>query len=112
MLYHSFTWLLVGALAVQKSIAEPLFHQQVPISTAEIIETAHEAAVFQATTDLLSSESFVTSCSSCISLLQVVKNLAYISESLFLSTLTSVCKRAGIDPIVVSMFAKSPCKEG
>ncbi|GAB5593233.1 hypothetical protein Unana1_08133 [Umbelopsis nana] len=97
MLYNSFTWLLVGLLVVRKSVADS---QQIPISNADAIATAQAAAVLQATDDLLSSESLVASCSSCISLLQVSKNLAYISEGLFLSTLTSVCKRAGVDPTV------------
>lgn len=99
MLYNSFTWLLIGLLVVRKSVADS---QQIPISNADAIATAQAAAVLQATDDLLSSESLVASCSSCISLLQVSKNLAYISEGLFLSTLTSVCKRAGVDPTVVS----------
>ncbi|KAG2180399.1 hypothetical protein INT44_003403 [Umbelopsis vinacea] len=100
MLTHSLKWLLLGALAAQHSVAEPLFRQQTPDITINSFHTAQEAAVLKATTDLLAAESLVASCSSCISLLQVVKNLAIISESLFLSTLISVCKRSGFDPIV------------
>lgn len=103
MLTHSFKWLLLAALAAQHSVADPLFRQQTPDITVNSFHTAQEAAVLQATTNLLAAESLATSCSSCISLLQVVKNLAIISESLFLSTLISVCKRSGFDPIVVCL---------
>lgn len=43
--------------------------------------------------DLVQVESIATSCSSCISLLHIIKKMSYMPESFLISTLTKVCKR-------------------
>lgn len=43
--------------------------------------------------DLLSANSIKTSCSSCISLLHIIKKMSYMPESFLVNTLTKVCKK-------------------
>ncbi|KAJ2955277.1 hypothetical protein NQZ79_g8696 [Umbelopsis isabellina] len=100
MLFQSIVRLLVGNVFVLTTLAADILQQQSNPVFGDGLETVHEAAVFDAAQNLLSAQSVATSCSSCISLLQVVKNLAYISEGLFISTLIGACKRAGLDPMV------------
>lgn len=104
MLFQSIVRLLVGNVFVLTTLAADILQQQSNPVFGDGLETVHEAAVFDAAQNLLSAQSVATSCSSCISLLQVVKNLAYISEGLFISTLIGACKRAGLDPMVVGSF--------
>lgn len=47
----------------------------------------------QLTDDLLEVESIKSSCSSCISLLHVVKKMSYMSEAFLINTLMKVCKK-------------------
>jgi sphingomyelin phosphodiesterase len=101
MLFQSIVRLLIGNVFVLTTLAAEIVQQQSNPVFGDRLETVHEAEVFDAARNLLSAESVATSCSSCISLLQVVKNLSYISEGLFISTLISTCKRAGFDPLVV-----------
>jgi sphingomyelin phosphodiesterase len=56
-------------------------------------EIAIQNEVFQLSDDLFEAESIVTSCSSCISLLHVIKKISYMSEAFLISTLTKACKR-------------------
>ncbi|CAM0138790.1 unnamed protein product [Umbelopsis sp. WA50703] len=100
MLFQSIVRLLIGNVFVLTTLAAEIVQQQSNPVFGDRLETVHEAEVFDAARNLLSAESVATSCSSCISLLQVVKNLSYISEGLFISTLISTCKRAGFDPLV------------
>ncbi|KAI8329539.1 Metallo-dependent phosphatase-like protein [Chlamydoabsidia padenii] len=50
--------------------------------------------LYDTTQKWLTSQSMSSSCSSCISALQLVKSLSYTSESLLVRTLTNVCKRS------------------
>ncbi|CAO3591762.1 unnamed protein product [Absidia cylindrospora] len=58
-----------------------------------IDQNAAEDLLFHTTEDWLEAESLTSSCSSCISALQLVKTLSYTSEALLIRTLTNVCKR-------------------
>lgn len=52
-----------------------------------------EDKVYNAAEEWLHADSIAKSCSSCISLLQVVKNLSYMSEGFLLAALANACKR-------------------
>jgi sphingomyelin phosphodiesterase len=55
--------------------------------------------------DLVQAESIATSCSSCISLLHVIKKMSYMPESFLINALTRVCKRTQkVDDEVVSLM--------
>ncbi|KAG2235672.1 hypothetical protein INT48_008548 [Thamnidium elegans] len=62
-------------------------------STFSLPELQIQNDLNQLTDDLLQVESITTSCSSCISLLHLIKKMSYMSESFLISTLTKVCKR-------------------
>ncbi|KAI9253659.1 Metallo-dependent phosphatase-like protein [Helicostylum pulchrum] len=62
-------------------------------STFSLPELQIQNELNQLTDDLLQVESITTSCSSCISLLHLVKKMSYMSESFLINTLTRVCKR-------------------
>lgn len=61
--------------------------------------------VYQLADELMEVDSITTSCSSCISLLQVIKKMSYFSEGFLINTLTKVCKRTKrVDDEVVSIY--------
>lgn len=64
-----------------------------------------EQKINEYTDTLMESNSLKSSCSSCISLLQVLKKMSYFSEPFLISTLTKVCKRTKkVDDEVVSIL--------
>jgi hypothetical protein len=65
-------------------------HQQTVLNQPEI---AIQNEVFQLSDELFETESIITSCSSCISLLHVLKKISYMSEAFLINTLTKACKR-------------------
>lgn len=53
---------------------------------------------------LVESENFMTSCNRCISTLQLLKRIAYLPESFFVSTATTMCNQLKkLDTEVVSL---------
>ncbi|KAI9473630.1 MAG: Metallo-dependent phosphatase-like protein [Benjaminiella poitrasii] len=69
--------------------------QQTVFSSYNPEEVAIQNEVFRLTNDLFEAESIFTSCSSCISLLQIIKKVSYMSEGFLIRTLTKACKRTG-----------------
>ena len=86
--YISYALFLLSANLI---IADNLPQQQQQIAFNS--QTQIENELFQLTDDLFETESILTSCSSCISLLQVLKKMSYMSEGFLISTLTKMCKR-------------------
>jgi sphingomyelin phosphodiesterase len=81
--------------------------QALPHYLQDPFENAHHAEaeelLYDTTQRWMSAQSVTSSCSSCISALQLVKSLSYTSESLLVRTLTNVCKRSKrMSPEVVS----------
>lgn len=75
--------------------------QQIPFSNQP--EIAIENEVYELADDLMQVDSVATSCSSCISLLHIIKKMSYMSEGFLIRTLTNVCKRSKkVDDEVVS----------
>ncbi|KAI8365386.1 Metallo-dependent phosphatase-like protein [Radiomyces spectabilis] len=73
-------------------------HFQHVFSPPEVAMQDHLVSVAD---ELLHAESITSSCSSCISMLQIVKNLSYMSEGLLIAALTRVCNRmSNVDPDV------------
>lgn len=74
--------------------------QQIVLSQPEL---TIQNELYQAAENLFETNSIETSCSSCISLLHVLKKMSYFSESFLVSSLTKVCKKTGrVDDEVVS----------
>lgn len=71
-------------------IATAREQQQAVLSQPEIVI---QNEIFQLTDELFETESIATSCSSCISLLHVIKKISYMSEPFLINTLTRACKR-------------------
>lgn len=68
-------------------------------------EISIQNEVYQLTDDLVESQSILQSCSSCISLLQLVQKMSYFSESFLINTLIKACKRTNrVDDDVVCIF--------
>ena len=66
-----------------------------------------EEQIYHLTDTLMETDSIKKSCSSCISLLQILKRLSFFSEPFLISSLTKICKRTGkVDDEVVSIFLK------
>ncbi|KAI9259430.1 Metallo-dependent phosphatase-like protein [Phascolomyces articulosus] len=66
------------------------FEFQIPIRQPEVTV---EDELYSATQQWLQSEAQAMSCAKCISLLQMVKNLAYMSEGMFMATGVRICRR-------------------
>jgi sphingomyelin phosphodiesterase len=49
--------------------------------------------VFELSNDLFETNSIEKSCSSCISLLHILKKMSYMSEGFLVNTLTRACKK-------------------
>ncbi|ORZ01161.1 Metallo-dependent phosphatase-like protein [Syncephalastrum racemosum] len=62
---------------------------QTPFSAQHLAEEE----LLSATEQWLHTDSIQKSCSSCISLMQIVKNLSFMSETFLIATLTNVCQR-------------------
>lgn len=92
--------LLLAAIASSFLVHVARSDPQVPFQRST---TAAEDRLYEATEQWLQANSLATSCSSCISLLQVTKNLAYMSEGMFIAALTNACRRTKkVDAEVVS----------
>lgn len=76
--------------------------QQISFSQPEI-QLQNE--LYQLADELMEVESIATSCSSCISLLHVIKRMSYMSEGFLINALTRICKRTKkVDDEVVSLY--------
>lgn len=61
--------------------------------------------LYQLADELMEVESVASSCSSCISLLHVIKRMSYMSEGFLINALTRICKRTKkVDDEVVSLY--------
>lgn len=90
--------LLLGLFSSLSVALEP-FEQQ-SFSSGITIQNQ----VLQLTDDLVESQSILKSCSSCISLLQLVQKMSYFSESFLVNTLIKACKRTNkVDDDVVKL---------
>lgn len=74
--------LATSALALAKEYQTPFSAQHLA-----------EEELLSATEQWLHTDSIQKSCSSCISLMQIVKNLSFMSEAFLIATLTNVCQR-------------------
>ncbi|CAO3616653.1 unnamed protein product [Cunninghamella echinulata] len=79
--------------------ALPQLLQQLPFKQQPSLHTLEsplvEDLVLHTTNKWLNANSIYTSCSSCISLLQMIKSLSYTTEGFLIRTLTKVCIRTG-----------------
>ncbi|KAG0179415.1 hypothetical protein DFQ29_002136 [Apophysomyces sp. BC1021] len=69
---------------------------QTPFIAPELT-ALEEEQLYQATEQLLRADSVKTSCSSCISVLQIAKKLTYLPESMMIRALVKMCKRQKVD---------------
>ncbi|CAO3609031.1 unnamed protein product [Cunninghamella blakesleeana] len=72
---------------------QPFQHNSFDILFDTLDSPIVEDLVYHTTDELLNANSIYTSCSSCISLLQMIKSLSYTSERFLIKTLTKVCIR-------------------
>lgn len=101
----SITTFLLPSVLLLSSVAIALSdnpqQQQHTFSQPEI---QMQNEVFHLADELMEVDSITTSCSSCISLLQVIKKMSYFREGFLISTLTKVCKKSKkVDDEVVSL---------
>lgn len=106
-LFHCFFFFLY---TMKTHILVSLFLLNVLILAQEQIvfnSLSTEEQIYHLTDTLMETDSIKKSCSSCISLLQIIKRLSFFSEPFLISSLTKICKRTGkVDDEVVSIFLK------
>jgi len=97
------TWCLL-ALSVSMTTAQE--HQQQQQSVFTPPDIAIQNQVFEFSQDLFETNSIEKSCSSCISLLHILKKMSYMSEGFLINTLTRACKKLNkVDDEVVSIIS-------
>jgi len=94
------TWCLL-LLSVLMTTAQEQPQQQSVFTPPDI---AIQNQVFEFNQDLFETNSIEKSCSSCISLLHILKKMSYMSEGFLINTLTRACKKLNkVDDEVVSI---------
>lgn len=94
-------------LLLSTTISIATADQQIAFGQTGIL-LEHELQVLA--NDLLQVESVATSCSSCISLLHVIKKMSYMPESFLINALTRVCKKTQkVDDEVVKSILSIYC---
>lgn len=94
------TWCLL-LLSVLTTTAQEQPQQQSVFTPPDI---AIQNQVFEFSQDLFETNSIEKSCSSCISLLHILKKMSYMSEGFLINTLTRACKKLNkVDDEVVSI---------
>lgn len=96
-------WIFIFLFYFTNIIAQQ--EQQRVINSFDI--SIQQEKAYELTETLIETDSIATSCSSCISLLQILKKMSLFSEAFLISTLTKICKRTNkVDDDVVSRIIK------
>lgn len=83
------TWcLFLLSVAIATTNGQP---QQQNVFTPPDISIQNQ--VFELSNNLFETNSIEKSCSSCISLLHIIKRMSYMSEGFLINTLTRACKK-------------------
>ena len=81
------------------------FEFQIPIRQPANKEVPVQKDQHYSTTQWVLAETQAMSCAKCISLLQMLKNIAHFSESMFIAAGMRICRRIGqVDTDVVRNF--------